>query len=146
VTISFACLDEDLGYYESLSRAFNASHPNIRVKVLPRRQLALQVLAPGESDTFVVSLPLEPYLERGGLLSVDEKLAQKEDFYPCALAAFARQGKTWAVPTGVDPMLMYYNRDLFDARQVPYPQMGWTWDDFLAAALKLRDWRQNIYG
>lgn len=32
---------------------------------------------------------------------------------------------------------MYYNRDLFDARGVAYPQAGWTWQDFLSTAKQL---------
>jgi multiple sugar transport system substrate-binding protein len=43
-------------------------------------------------------------------------------------------------------MVMYYNRDLFDRYNVPYPQIDWTWDDFLNAALALRDPRANIFG
>lgn len=41
---------------------------------------------------------------------------------------------------------MYYNKDLFDQRHVPYPQNGWTWDDFLAAAQAVSDPESGIYG
>jgi multiple sugar transport system substrate-binding protein len=34
-------------------------------------------------------------------------------------------------------VVMYYNRDLFDAQGVPYPQAGWTWQDFLDTAHQL---------
>ncbi len=145
-TISFACLDEDLGYYEAVARAFAQSHPTVRVRILPKRQLALQVLAPGESDAMVVSLPLEPRLEQGGLLAADGRLAQRDDFYPCALSAVTRDGRIWAVPIGVDPVLMYYNRDLFAAGGVAYPSNGWSWQDFLDTARKLRDRWGGIYG
>ena len=46
-------------------------------------------------------------------------------------------GKTYMTPTDVGSLVVYYNKDLFDKRQVPYPKKGWTWDDFKAAVEKL---------
>jgi multiple sugar transport system substrate-binding protein len=43
-------------------------------------------------------------------------------------------------------MVMYYNEELFDAYSVPYPQAGWTWDDFLATASSLRDPGSEVFG
>jgi multiple sugar transport system substrate-binding protein len=42
--------------------------------------------------------------------------------------------------------VMYYNRDLFDQYNVPYPQIGWTWDDFLERAVALRDPDAFVFG
>lgn len=145
-TIRFACLDEEIGYYEAQAQAFSAEHPEIRIQILPKRAQALAALGPGDSDVFMVSLPIEARLERGDLLSLEGWLADRDDFYPCTLAPFTHEGKLWALPVGVGPALMYYNKDLFDARQVPYPQPGWTWEDFLATARKLRGYRPNLYG
>lgn len=145
-TITFACLDEDLSYYEGMARAFSTSHPHIRVRILPRRQAALQLIRPGESDVVVVSLPLEPRLEKGGLLSAEGQLLEKGDFYPCALSALTRDGQAWAVPIGADPVLMYYNRTLFDANEVPYPKSGWTWQEFHDTAEHLTNPWQGMYG
>jgi len=41
----------------------------------------------------------------------------------------------WAIPAGVDMLVMFYNQDLFDQYDVPYPEVGWTWGDFLDTAL-----------
>jgi multiple sugar transport system substrate-binding protein len=35
---------------------------------------------------------------------------------------------------------------MFDQYGVPYPEAGWTWDDFLDAAVALRDSKAGIYG
>ena len=69
-----------------------------------------------------------------------------EDFYPSAMEAFKIDGKQLAIPSGVDPWMMYYNKDLFDRYGVPYPQAGWTWSDFLALAQAVRHPEDNIYG
>ena len=145
-SISFACLDEELGYYEAQARAFSASHSTVTVRILPRRQAALAALTPDEADTLVVSLPLGPQLERGDLLSLDGWLAEKDDLYAPALQAFSREGKVWALPLGIDPVVMYYNKGLFDQRNVAYPKAGWTWDVFLQAAQQLRNQYGGIYG
>ena len=53
-------------------------------------------------------------------------------------------------PTQWNNIVMYYNRDLFDAADVSYPANDWTWDDFLAAAealtIKEDDGKVTQYG
>ncbi|SHO43391.1 ABC transporter substrate-binding protein [Anaerocolumna xylanovorans] len=36
-----------------------------------------------------------------------------------------------------NPMCLWYNKDMFDAAKVEYPNANWTWDDLYAAAQKL---------
>jgi multiple sugar transport system substrate-binding protein len=68
------------------------------------------------------------------------------DFYPGTLDAFKSNGKTFAVPSGLDPWVLYYNKDLFDRYGVPYPELGWTWDDFLKKAAHISHPDEGIYG
>jgi len=42
--------------------------------------------------------------------------------------------------------VMYYDQELFDQYGVPYPEIGWTWHDFLNAALALRDFKADVFG
>ena len=47
----------------------------------------------------------------------------------------------WAIPFTVDPLVMYWNRDMFDAAGIPtYPK---TWDEFTALNKKLTVKDQN---
>jgi multiple sugar transport system substrate-binding protein len=39
-----------------------------------------------------------------------------------------------------------YNKELFDQYGVPYPEVGWTWDDFVRSAHALRDPQASVYG
>jgi multiple sugar transport system substrate-binding protein len=41
------------------------------------------------------------------------------------------------MPINLDVTVMYYNRDMFDAQDVAYPQAGWSWQDFLDSAHRL---------
>ncbi len=75
-----------------------------------------------------VVLDLAPYVERVGI--------DPGAFEARVLAPF-REGGLWAFPKGYTPMVIYYNKDLFDAAGEPYPEPGWTWSDFLETAKRL---------
>ncbi|GGM15182.1 ABC transporter substrate-binding protein [Dactylosporangium sucinum] len=55
-------------------------------------------------------------------------------------------GKVIGVPALVDNLALIYNKALFDAAGVAYPTDQWSWDDFRAAAKKLTNPAQNVYG
>jgi len=46
-------------------------------------------------------------------------------------------GTTYLLTKDYSPLVIYYNKALFDAAGVAYPTDGWTWNDFLTAAQKL---------
>ena len=59
------------------------------------------------------------------------------DFWPNLLGAYNYDGVQYGLPTDLDLQLVYYNKDLFDAAGVSYPEAGWTWDDYRAIAQAL---------
>ncbi len=60
---------------------------------------------------------------------------------PLDSLAFRYQGKPVAYSSANEVLLLYYNRDLFDAAGIPYPparaEDAWTWDEFVAVAKRL---------
>lgn len=54
--------------------------------------------------------------------------------------------KTIGFPALVDNISLLYNTKLFAAAGVQPPTDQWTWDDFRAAAKKLTDRSENVYG
>jgi multiple sugar transport system substrate-binding protein len=130
-------------------RQFEADRPGVRVSLTSApngpeyRDLVLTSIAAGTPpDVFLmdnidvpafvragVALDLAPYLPRVGLA--------EDDFDPRVLAIFRREGALVAVPKGFTPMLVAYNRDVFDRAGVPYPRDDWTWEEFRAAARAL---------
>jgi multiple sugar transport system permease protein len=44
------------------------------------------------------------------------------------------RGDLFGIPKDFTTWGFYYNKDLFDQAEVPYPKDDWTWDDFHAAA------------
>jgi multiple sugar transport system substrate-binding protein len=55
-------------------------------------------------------------------------------------------GNLYAAPVNWDTIVIYYNKDMFDAAGLAYPTADWTWDDFAAAAEKLTDAKNDVYG
>lgn len=62
--------------------------------------------------------------------------------------ALSVDGKLYEIPNGWQTMLIHYNKGVFDAAGVPYPQEGWTWDDFLETckALTSVSGESKVYG
>lgn len=76
-----------------------------------------------------VLLDLAPYLPRLGI-----DLARYDS---TVLGIFRRGAAIYALPKGYTPMVLVYNKDLFDRAGIPYPSDDWTWDDFLRVAQSL---------
>lgn len=73
---------------------------------------------------------LQPALDAGGTLPAGD--------VPMPVLDLVRwQGNVYGLPLEVDPWVLFYNRDLFDAAGVAYPAAGWGWDGFLATARAL---------
>jgi len=84
-------------------------------------------------------IPLDALIEMDPSFPVDDYLPGVLDFY-------VFDGKTMGIPGVIDPYVVFYNREIFDQKGIPYPTPDWTWDDFLAAAKATRDPESGIYG
>jgi len=81
----------------------------------------------------------------GVFLPLDECIADSpagsagdlNDYYPGILAVNQFDGSTYGLPWIAQPVVLYYNRALFDEAGVDQPTNDWTWDDFMAAARAL---------
>jgi multiple sugar transport system substrate-binding protein len=151
ITITFVHPSYDTDFYKTLVGEFNASYPQIAIELQPVQQRGSDVgLQTG--DVFIAS----PYYvaglqEQGEILDltpiIEHDLSfDATDFHPGVLEAFSNEDGVWAIPFGVDPLVMYYNKDLFDSVGIAYPQNGWTWEEFLEAALAITDLETNTFG
>jgi multiple sugar transport system substrate-binding protein len=58
-------------------------------------------------------------------------------FYP-ELIKMARVDSSYiAIPNVFSTLLLFYNKNHFDAENLPYPDSSWTWDHFLEVAKRL---------
>ncbi len=150
VSFSFWGDPAELQAYQAVVEAFEEAHPDVEVEIVhvPRAddfqsRLATGFAAGDPPDVFLINYrryaqyaargvlePLGPLLEADGALT-------EEAFYPEPLDAFRFDGELVCLPQNVSSLVVYYNRDLFEAAGVPLPTEGWTWDDFLGAAKAL---------
>jgi multiple sugar transport system substrate-binding protein len=47
------------------------------------------------------------------------------------------QDQYWALPTAVRTMALFYNKDVFDAANITYPDPSWTWEDMAKIAAQI---------
>jgi multiple sugar transport system substrate-binding protein len=140
----------ELAAYQELVAAFEAREPGIDVELVHipsqsdyRQRLGTDFAAGTPADVVLLNYrryaefaargllePLAPYLRGSDLLD-------EADFYREALDPFRWRGVLQCIPQNLSSLVVYYDRDLFDAADVPYPAAGWTWDDFLATAKAL---------
>jgi multiple sugar transport system substrate-binding protein len=55
-------------------------------------------------------------------------------------------GQTYSMPRDNDLIGLWYNKKLFDAAGLKYPNSTWTWQTVADAATKLTDKSNNVYG
>lgn len=135
---------------QAIYREFEAENPGVELRVegIPGSQeyvskMLLNFVADAAADVMMldassaalfidnrVLLDLAPLAERDPDFSFD-------DFFPNVVDIARRGEAIYAAPGDFTPMVLYYNKKLFDQAGVPYPQPGWTWDDFLDTAKKL---------
>ena len=141
---------EELAAYQTLVEDFKRDVPGIDVLLshVPsagefRQKLATMFSAGSPPDVFLYNFRrLGVYSAGnvvhplGALLDASDKL-NREDFYPLTLEAFTYQGELQCIPQNFSSPVFYYNQALFDAAGLPYPQAGWTLDEFLATARAL---------
>jgi len=69
-------------------------------------------------------LDLTPYAETMGF--------GPDKTYPSLRDGLSVEGKQYRFPCNVAVNAMVYNKDVFDDHDIPYPEQGWTYDDFIA--------------
>lgn len=152
VTIQFVTFGGE-PVYEPLVEQFHQEYPYITVEIVTPRgpffdDIDVLAVSPSALPFIRDRIPLRdltPFIQG------DESFKQ-DDFYPGMIDMFTRENEDsseveiWAVPSAIDVAVMYYNQELFDAYNVPYPQIGWTWDDFLRTAQALYDPEAGVFG
>ena len=154
---TFSAAPDHLKDLDAMIAAFKVENPTIDVKVetAPYADYftKLQTLVAGDTAPDVFELNYEnfvTYASKGVLADMTPMASAQagfaDKFYPKAYTAFSRDGKQYGLPQSFSDVVLYYNKDLFDAAGVSYPTESWTWKDELAAAQKLTDTSKGVWG
>jgi multiple sugar transport system substrate-binding protein len=154
VTITYTNFISNDGNEENLQKivdAFEEENPGVTVEVttLPYADYgtALQTdLAAGTvSDVFDIEYANYAQYQANGVLaelSVEEPDAYRQS----VLEAYQTDGVQYALPSSFSTVVLFYNRDLFDAAGLDYPSSDWTWAEEQAAAEQLTDAAAGTWG
>jgi multiple sugar transport system substrate-binding protein len=147
-------------------RLFEAQNPELKVRLVTGDYSKLLTMAAGgvAPDVAYIDYVYIPYFAKRGVVAcLDERVAQEPEgfldrFFPCTLQGVRYRGGLYGLPDAWSPVLLYYNKSLFDERNrahpeepLTYPGPAWTWDDFRRAARLLTadldgDGRTDRYG
>ena len=158
VTISYGLWDTNqAALIQQLADSFEAEtniHVDIQVNGWSDYWTALEAAATGGSlpDTFWMhSNNIYYYAANDQLLDLTSFINGSESIdmanYPEGLVQiYNLNGKQYGIPKDYDTIGLWYNKTMFDAAGVAYPNDTWTWDDMKAAAKKLTKADGSQYG
>ena len=85
-----------------------------------------------EYAQFVVRDAIEPFEN-----FLEENDVSLDDYFPQPIEAFTYQGALQCMPQNVSSLVVYFNKDLFEAGGMKAPPKGWDWAEFRQVALQL---------
>src|SRR5918911_2418880 len=144
----------------AFDRAFMKRHPNIKVKAenTPWGSFLTKYLTQAAGG----SLPdllyshfswIQNFIKLGTVIPLDPYIAKTPDFSlgdftKPSLYAYRKNGQLYAIPYDIGPIILYYNKDIFDKARMPYPAANWTLDHMkqVAKALTYGKGPSKVFG
>jgi len=145
VTIEFFDWFDEEAYMLKIIDAFQAENPNIKVNptFVPTDEYGQKILVALSGgtviDVFAVSSPpgYAEYVNKNQLLALDD-LVIRDNFDVSGIKDFVEQlkmgGKLYGLPYRKSAWVLFYNKDIFDKYNVPYPDETWTWEKYVEVA------------
>lgn len=133
---------------EAVVAAFEVANPDIKVdfEAVPYSDIFLKykTLIAGNEAPDVMSMNFDnayTFASLGALEPLDEWITSTgldtSIYYQSTLDMFKVDGVQYSMPATFSDVVLYYNKDLFDAAGLDYPARDWTWDDLKTAAIAL---------
>ena len=154
VTITYANFISNGGNEENLQTivdAFEDANPGITVEVTTTdyanyfTQLQTDLAAGTQADVFDVDAGAFANIQASGVLAPFEGF-DADAYRQGVLDTYAVDGAQYGLPSSFSNVVLFYNKELFDAAGVEYPTADWTWADQQAAAEKLTDADAGVWG
>ncbi|MFN8574541.1 MAG: sugar ABC transporter substrate-binding protein [Gemmatimonadaceae bacterium] len=129
--------------------AFEKAHPGVRVVNEPvsnqaeyREKVITNIASGSPPDVLLLDgIDVPAFVDSDVLLDLTTFAPRVgidlRWYYPNVLDMFARSGHVYALPKGFSPMVIYYNRAMFDRAHVTYPRDSWTFDEYAQTAQAL---------
>ena len=91
-------------------------------------------------DCGMVNEPAVLYFARNGVMADVSDMYAGEKLQPMDCITFRDSGVPVGYSSSNEILILYYNKDMFDAANEPYPSADtpYTWDEFVAVAKRLK--------
>ncbi len=133
---------------QAVVAAFEEKYPDIKVELesVPLSDIILKykTLIAGDEAPDVMSMNLEnsyTFASLGAMEPLDEWITSSgldtNIYYKATLDMWKFEDVQYYMPATFSDVVLYYNKDLFDAAGLAYPTRDWTWDDLKTAAIAL---------
>jgi multiple sugar transport system substrate-binding protein len=138
--------EEERKFWEDLAADATRALPNVEVKFetdsFANFWPKLETLAAAGQVPCIVglqSLRTATFVSRGVYAPLDDltkadRDIKLSDFNKGIIDGLSYRGKLYALPYDFGPIILYYNKTLFQKAGVSFPKEDWTWDDFLKTA------------
>ena len=144
---------------EAICAAYTAKHPevSIEVQVTNWTEYWTKLEAAAESNTmpdifWMHTNQILYYADFGMLADVTDLYADEDPSYyqnhfsEISIGnASGSDGRLYGVPKDKDNVVLVYNKEMFDAAGVAYPDENWTWDDMISASAQIYE-KTGKYG
>jgi multiple sugar transport system substrate-binding protein len=135
----------ELDVWNKIVADFQSANPGITVSVEVSdwdsywTKLKTLLAANTPPDVFAIDAPYYlDYQSKGTLLRlqtyIDADPTVLDGIYPQTLLAYQTPDGYFGIPRDFQTIVLFYNKDMFDAAGQAYPNANWTWDDVRAAA------------
>jgi multiple sugar transport system substrate-binding protein len=147
ITLTLWAFEGEEAFFPTLKERFEAEHPNVTIEVteIPEDNYPTKVdtaLAAGRPPDLGLVYE-QRWFKAGAVLPLDDVIASKgidlSTFNQNAMSGCGFEDSVYCVGSYVGAVLLFYNKDLFDAAGVPYPSSTepMTIDEFAAVAAQL---------
>lgn len=160
-TLKWAVWDQETTpYWNDLKEAYEASHEGVTVELVDLGStdymtvLATELSGSG-SDFDIVSIKDVPgyatLVQKGAIASLDDYIAEDGidlSQYAGVTDQVTVDGSLYELPFRNDFWVLFYNKDLFDAKGVDYPTNDMTFEEYDALAREMTDttFGSQVYG
>lgn len=157
-TLQVAVWDEKLKEtIQQTADIFNQTYPNVKIEltVTPAKdyytKLQTSLIGGNGPDLFMMNGPNFNKFSSLKLLTDLQPLVDKDaldtSVYPDGInKLYHYQDDTYGIPYFLGSIGLYYNKELFDQANIPYPDESWSWETLKANAAKLTDKSKQTYG
>ncbi|MBS4177350.1 ABC transporter substrate-binding protein [Lederbergia citrea] len=139
---------DGLAMQQKIADDYMDKNPNVKIEIesVPDQygtKILTQIAANDAPDIFQIGDgDVRLFMEKGGLENLTpfaegSNGINYDDYYENVLEVGKIDDNLYTMPKDYSTLAVFYNKKLFDEAGAPYPEKGWTWEEFNDVAKKL---------